>query len=734
MAGTVGRLSKLATLAVSALLVAGAAWPGQPPAALGVLVLAALLAALGRAGWRLAAQTLPGAGLATRLTAATVLATALAVVPATVLGHFGLLFPGPFLLWAAALAAGTALLPAPAPAEPAAPGPDPRPAPFRTGERGLAAAAVAVLVLVTLAHVRATRYGAPGVHGYDDVSYHLTTVASWVERGDLAMPKFAVGDDSTVYYPVGGELVSWALLAPFRTNDVAARWSQLPFALATLLAMAALAGRLGLRPRSALPALVLYWSLARVFPQLALGAGNDHSTAFFLLAACDGAIELARRRSLGAGLCAGAALGLLLGTKYLGVLFAPLAAGVWLVARLTSGRAAVSHGRFPLPELAAAGVAAVAGGYTYLRNLVTTGNPIFPAPVRIAGAELLAGWEHATIAWRRQLPEWAIDLPEFLWRSDLWGPVAPWALVTAALAAPAAALFLPRREGAGTAGAGGAGRWLEAAVLALPVGTFLVFLRLMHDHRDIRYFFGGVALAAVGWGYLADRLERSGRRGAAALASALRGVTCAAAAVWVAFRPEPPLPDARPWLWLLVAAVVGAAAAAGWGAVRRGLGAVARRPGRTAVAAALVLVPLAEHVATRYPERRLEHRLLPRYLEEHLVGPEGATVAYVGHNAPYLYYGSRLQNRVVIVPTATRDLDRRLYTWGGTTAQPYRRGRAVDWIDNLERLGVSYVVVARLGHEAPERLWMLRHPDRFRQLAAQGVEEVWRFEPRPGPG
>jgi hypothetical protein len=109
-------------------------------------------------------------------------------------------------------------------------------------------------------------------------------------------------------------------------------------------------------------------------------------------------------------------------------------------------------------------------------------------------------------------------------------------------------------------------------------------------------------------------------------------------------------------------------------------------------------------------------------------------VAYVGHNAPYLYFGSRLQNRVVIVPTRTRDLDRRLYTWGGTTAQPYRRGRAAVWIDNLERLGVSYVVVVRLGHEGPERLWMLRHPQRFRQVAAQGVEEVWRFEPRSGPG
>lgn len=718
----------LAGLLIPALLVVGAAWPEHPPPLLGVLVLTALLAALGRAGWRLAALLLPAGALAPRLTAATVLATALATVPATVLGHFGLLFAGPFLLWAAGLALGTLLLPDPPPADPAPPGPDPRPGALRAVERGLAAAAVTVILLSTFAHVRAARYGPPGAYGFDDISYHLTAVATWVERGDLAMPKFAVGDDSTPYYPIVGEIVSWVLLAPFGTNDVAARWSQLPFALATLVAMAALARRLGLSPRSALPALVLYWSLTRVFPQLALGAGNDHSTAFFLLAAYDGALELARRRTPGTGLYAGTALGLLLGTKYLGVLFAPLVAGVWLVARLTGPRAD-GYGERLLPGLTAAAAAAVAGGYTYLRNLVTTGNPVFPAPVRIGGVELLSGWEHATIAWRRQLPEWPIDLPEFLWRADLWGPVAPWALITAALAAPAVALLLPRRKGADGGGPRAAGRWLEAAVLALPAATFVLFLRLMHDHRDFRYVFGGVAVAAVGWGYLADRLERSGRQGARSLAAALRGATYAAVAGWVAFRPEPPLPDPRPWLWLLLAALLGLAAAVRWEGVRRGFGAVVRHPGRVAVAAALVLVPLAEHVAARYPERKLQHRLVPRYLEEHLLGPEGGTLAYVGSNAPYLYFGSRLQNRVVIVPTTMRDLDRRLYDWGGTTAQPYRRGRATVWIDNLERLGVSFVVVVRLGHEAPERRWMLRHPERFQQVAEQGIEEVWRFEP-----
>jgi hypothetical protein len=727
-------------LLAPALLVVGAAWPGAPPAALATAVLAALLAALGTAGWRLAARLLPGSGLATGLTAATVFATVLATLPATLFGHFGLLYPAPFLLWAAALHSATLWLspaavarPSP-PSSPGSPRDDLRPPAARAFERALAISALMVLSCATYAQVRGARYSPPGTFGFDDLSYHLATVATWAEQGDLAMPKFAVGDDATAYYPIASELVSWVLLAPFETNDVAARWSQLPFALALLAAVAALGARLGLRKRSVLPALALVWSLERVFPRLALAASNDASTAFLLLASADGALELARRRSVGAALYAGTAFGLLLGTKYATLLFAPLPLALYALARIVSRGSLPARGRGLLPELAGAGAAALAGGYTFLRNAVTTGNPVFPAPVRVAGLELFAGWEHASLAWRRALPESAIELPGFLFRADLWGPVAPWLLVPAALLAPAVAL-LPtrpsRQAGPRETDTDPHRRWVEAALLAYPVLSFLIFLHLIYDHRDIRYFLGGIALAALGWAYLADRLERSGRKAAAALAAAVRAATYAGVILTLALRPAPP--GARPALWLVAGAGLGLLASARWASVERGFRRLAAHPRRLAAAAALLALPVAAHVAARYPERKLEHRLMPRYLEEHLAGEASTTVAYVGLNAPYLYYGSRLQNRVVIVPS-TGDLEGRLYRWRGSTAQPFRyQGRYRRWLGNLESLGVSYVVVVKAGSSGPERGWMLRHPDRFEQVAEQGIEEIWRFEPRAGP-
>ena len=69
------------------------------------------------------------------------------------------------------------------------------------------------------------------------LSYHLSEVATWIRYGDLRMLRFSMGDPSTPFYPVLGEMASWVLIAPFRDSDVAARWSQLPFALFSFLAV-----------------------------------------------------------------------------------------------------------------------------------------------------------------------------------------------------------------------------------------------------------------------------------------------------------------------------------------------------------------------------------------------------------------------------------------------------------------------------------------------------------------
>ena len=399
----------------------------------------ALLAALGLAGWRLAALLLPGEGLLTRVTAAFSLSVALGTVSATALGCLGLLTPRLFELLAGCGAVLSLLAPRPEP------GGEP---PWRPALLPLLC--LGLLAILTVANLVEHGDSPPGTFSYDDLSYHLPAVATWLHSHDLRMMKLSYGDESTTFYPIGGELWAWVLVAPFRDSDVLARWSQLPFALFSLIAVAAVARRLGLSGPTTALAVIFYWSVPRTLFQLALTAGNDHSLAFFMIAGVDAALLLARRQDGSRAVYAGVVLGLLLGTKYIAILFAPLLFLVWLAARQDARQEAPSPGLLAVAGLVLA-FAVITGGYTYLRSAVVTGNPLFPAPVELFGKQLLPGWPEASPGSRRAV-ESGSDLFPLLWgRTDLLGPLFRFTLLPGALAAAVLALWRWRSPGGRTA-------------------------------------------------------------------------------------------------------------------------------------------------------------------------------------------------------------------------------------------------------------------------------------------
>lgn len=695
---------------ITAILIAGAIFPGSPRA-FQVLVFTAMTAALWSTGSRLARWLVPDFETESRWTAAFTFAVAVAVVPATWMGQLGWMWPGPFLAWTAVAYAGSRFLPAPPLAGP------PEPEAARTGwmariERVTLVSAILAVALYGVLDMGRLRYAPAGPYGFDDISYHLAAVAVWLQTGDLRMIRFSVGDASTPFYPILGEVASWVLFVPFGDSDVVARWTQLPFSLFSFVAVAAIARRLGLSRWHGVFAALLFASIHRVFPVFALGAGNDASLSFFTLAALDAGLALARRPRRGAAVATGAALGLLLATKYIGVLFTPVLLAVIAAAALIErkGWEEIRPSPRALAGLALllAGVMAVTGGYTYLRNAASLGNPIFPAPVTVAGVEILPGWENATIEQRKSAPEFFIDIPHFLTqREDLFGPFFPFTMLPAALLAPL--LALARR------------RFVTAMVLALPTVFFLQFLFLMHDHRDMRYFLPGVGLAALALAWL---LAQAGT-----WAAPFRAVLLALITYQVCRR----LPMHGAWEVGLTLALLAAAALAlqAW---RWGQGRPVPRWAGLAAAAALGIASLSLGPSVeKYQRIKLRDRPGPLALER-LTGPDGARVAYVGLNQPYLFFGSRLQNDVQIVP---RDwnLEDQYFAWGGSAEAPYEAGRYRRWRTILDRLGIEYVVVARTPWADPERRWLLRRTGEFQRVWEDQETEIWRVLPaRPEPG
>lgn len=197
----------------------------------------ALCVTFGAAGDRLARRALGTLAGPSRLAAAFTLASALAIAMMTVCGAVGLMRRE--ALYAAGALVAVALVWG-------------RPGNSSPEERRLDPGWIPILI--ALAIVGAAEWGMPdppGSRHYDDTLYHLPAIATWRASHDLSTLKFAFGDPSTTFYPVAGEIFGWILLAPFDDSDVLARWSQLPFALASLATIVSIGRRLGLSPLAA---------------------------------------------------------------------------------------------------------------------------------------------------------------------------------------------------------------------------------------------------------------------------------------------------------------------------------------------------------------------------------------------------------------------------------------------------------------------------------------------------
>ncbi len=563
---------------------------------------------------------------------------------------------------------------------------------------GRIAAAVAVALTVALvAHdLYALRFQPPGADFYDDVSYHLPAAATWLQYADLRMLRVEVGDMSTTFYPVLGELMSWIAMAVPGGNDFFARWSQLPAGLGLLMAVWALTRRAGGTAGSAAFAVTLALSIPRFLPDGVFSAGNDVWSAFWLCAALLFLLRSVKGPRFGDALLLGTAIGGLIGTKYLNLLWLPallaaaLAAGVARVVLRLPWRKGIRLG------LVLGGAALATGGFVYLRNLSTVGNPVFPAPVSLLGYELFPGWGDAGLAARAVLlPTGIRRLGAFVERPELLGAIWAQLFLPSLLLLPIATVAVAVRKRDSGA------RALTAIALVFSVQV-VAYTLWIPDRRDIRYVLAAPILAGVVGSGLFSRLAPLWRR-----------------ALW--------------WgggTWAAAAAVGGRS---GWRAVILLLAAGAggyvlvapRWRGSLRVAvlgvglAALALGP----IAVQYGTHRDRGERAAQALAD-LANAAPVTVAYVGGNRPYFYYGDHLQNRVEIVPTQGSPEDR-FYDFGRWNGDPYDKKRARIWRRNLAALAIDFVLVEDRGLESWQVSWLRDTSSGWRLAAADKGFEIW---------
>lgn len=217
--------------------------------------------------------------------------------------------------------------------------------------------------------------------GRDALTFHLPVSVRWLQAGSIWHPQRFEPLLATGYYPQNGDALNLALIAPFHSDAFVRVLTVLSLA-AFALAVFALARELGAPPAAA----SLGAALVGALPISVLTAEEGAMTDMWCLAAlAAGGMFLLRHLRSGARddlLLGSLALGLALGTKWYGLSAAALVVAAWAAARLWQRPRA----RAALRELATVvALCALGGGIWLVRNWVETGNPLFPARVRVAG-------------------------------------------------------------------------------------------------------------------------------------------------------------------------------------------------------------------------------------------------------------------------------------------------------------------------------------------------------------
>jgi hypothetical protein len=320
-----------------------------------------------------------------------ILAAALLIWPAELLGTFGAFEPLPYLALVGAVGVSTwTLLPRVARVEggrertlgpPAGP---PRPVSGPAGRSDdvltLIALAIAALAVVHFADGVRLRLDT-GMTGFDTTWYHGPFAAGFFQSGSTWDLHYIAPQFLAWFYPANGEIFHAAGMLAF-DRDLLSPLLNLGWLLGCLLACWGIGRPYGVGPWS-----LALGAIALSVPALGDQAGearNDLAGIFFMLAAVAVVLDAWAGRHAGKpGRAAGErAAGLVTGPLLLAGLAAGLAAGTKLnfllpAAALVAGLALLAPAGRRLRSFGLAALAAAAGGgYWYLRNLAHTGNPL----------------------------------------------------------------------------------------------------------------------------------------------------------------------------------------------------------------------------------------------------------------------------------------------------------------------------------------------------------------------
>jgi len=311
--------------------------------------------------------------------------------------------------------------------------------------------------------------------GWDSLNYHFVFPVEWLKSGNLDTPITVFDDPSPSYYPINGSLYYLWLIFPFK-NVFIADLGQFPFFILAFLSVFNISRKLGLNNELSFYAAGLFSLIPNYFKQLGIAYVDVMVAGLFLV--CVNFLLLMHEKFTWRNVVVySISLGLLVGTKtvalsYSAILFIPF---VYLAVKNT--------GKFHL-LLVSLGVVVTFGGFTYIRNFIDTGNPLYPLNLKLFGSTILKGVMDNSV-YRAHFKAEDYSLMKLLFHEGLGAQTVIFVLPAIFLALPA--VYIKNRKKI---------NFILIYLLALPVLVYLIY-RYIIPLANARYLYPllGVGMA-----------------------------------------------------------------------------------------------------------------------------------------------------------------------------------------------------------------------------------------------
>lgn len=549
----------------------------------------------------------------------------------------------------------------------------------------------------------------------DSLQYHLPMWAHWVRSGNLSV---ALREPLEIYtaYPGTAELLQafagWAAL-----DDALAPWP----AIGALVLLGLVTRRLALRLGAAAPlaeATALLLMSERAVTALGRGTQVDGLMAAWTLIALHFALRFRAHRTPRDLAIALVAIGLASGCRFTGP-----ALGMLVLLTALAWPPAVPFAAVRRVSWTPWVIAAVLTGFWLVRNLIATGNPLYPAQITLLPFTL----HHPLPAERlRNTTQWA------MWQQGFAGHLTPanlWRFYGAALALAAVGVFAPllrplRRE--------------RSAVLAFVAATLVLYIFSPFSGANMPAV-GGLPpeLAPDNVRYLLQSVAVLVALGAAGLSGSrplvFVGVAgCAALTLWQLGSSLP-----RVAFGALAIAPYAVGRRTRWGALVRSL------PIRVLVVAGASIGLACALRATAAGRDRIVVSVWQDLREHHHVRVlDGAfarelrtragkqPIAFVGLRSSHQLTGGDFVNQTVYLPvSASGDRSRGTFQWG---RDDRTRPDHAAWLRHVDATAPALLVLV-YDDEAPrfpESDWAATDTARFTLLAVNGRDTVYSVRPQ----